>query len=144
LKRLLPLGRKLKRRTISKGKESKNNFRYFYAIFGYTSDLSINGWIENEYSRIDLIRSENNYKENPIDRIYVADRGIIMPSTGTGREESAHSGEALMEFFIHSVNFCLREDSRRPPVDYVNYTRSSGHSWKNLRLKCKIHPTEQG
>nr|MBV6629287.1 hypothetical protein [Oceanococcus sp. HetDA_MAG_MS8] len=131
LKRLRPLGRPVERKLILRGNDPKG-FRYFYSVFGFGSDLTADRWLEKEYQRIERIRTANRYKSHPIDRVYVADRGVIMPGEARGRAETDCSGGALMDFVIHSINFCLREDTRRPPVDYVNYTKASRGAWRDL------------
>ncbi|HCS50737.1 DUF6602 domain-containing protein [Rubinisphaera sp.] len=132
LKELHPFGKPACNSPPANGGKNEG-VRYFYTLFAYDSDLRKSNWMNSEYERIDKIRLEEKIDTFPIDRLYVADRGIIMPAQARGCEESDYSGEALMEFLIHSVNFCLREDSRRPPVEYVNYTRSGSNKWKNLK-----------
>ena len=65
-----------------------------------------------------------------IDRVIVIDRGIIRPQ---GKEallrEDAES--LFLEFYLHLVNFLMRERRRRPAIDWMAYT--SRKKWTKLR-----------
>jgi len=115
------------------GSPAGDRFRFFHCIFAYNTDLTENDWIKKEYARLDEICLSKHVPTNIIDRLYVADRGLIIPEKAIGMTESPQSGEALMQFLLHATNFCLREDRRRPPVEYVNYASTAVNAWQKLR-----------
>jgi len=130
LKSLRPLGKPIGKPRMH-GSPCDEKFRYFHCIFAYNTDIAQDNWLEREYSRFPSLAPENEF--HLIDRIYVVDRGLIMLEKGSGLTETVGSGEALMHFFLHAMNFCLREDGRRPPSDYENYAKTKTRQWKHLK-----------
>ena len=75
LRQLKPFGKELSA-VRTEGKSAKDELcRYFNAIFAYTSDLSEENWLTNEYSRIISVAEEIGISPNVIDRVYVVNRG---------------------------------------------------------------------
>ena len=114
------------------GQPAGDRFRYFHSVFAYNSNLTTEGWAQIEYLRLTEECKKQNVPLNAIDRIYVADRGLIIPEKGIVLEEEKYSGKALMHFILHAINFCLREDRTRLPFDYVNYADTSTNAWHKL------------
>lgn len=127
--------RPYKRRLASARKEgdpSDGSARYFHGIFAYASDLAETDWMQSELKRVDEIRSEHKMVAEPIDRIYVAGRGVFNPANRIGFLDEAGKGIGLMHLYMDILNFLLREHRRRPPVPYLDY---AGKMTKGL---CKL------
>jgi hypothetical protein len=75
--------------------------------------------------------SGTNLDTSLLDQIVVLDRGLIKPQTAVAIEK-AESINFFLEFYIHLMNFLMREKSRRPPIDWLAYTRIPP---KQARLK---------
>ncbi len=135
LKSLKPMGKDL-RSSRHDGKTSDGAFRYMHCLFGYNTDL-VEGddWAEREYKRYCDTVTACGAEMDSIDRIYIADRGLIMTDKGVGLTETAAEGAALLKLFLHSLNFCIREDERRPHVDFENYAGVSSKGWRSLKKK---------
>ena len=132
LKQLRPFKLPLaKRRT--QGEASDNRARYFHCLFAYKSDLAKNNWAKQEYSRFAKAADELNLLPNVVDRIYVANHGLIDPDRGTGFDEGASFGSGLMQFYMHILGFLGRENRRREGVPYLEYAGKMAGGWKSLR-----------
>jgi len=131
LRRLRPLG-KTPEGAKTQGAPADDRIRYFHCIFGYSTDLSVDDWAQKEFARLNSECIKQNIPIDAIDRLYVADRGLIIPSKSIVLHEAPQSGDALMHLILHSINFCMREDRKRPQVDYVNYADTSTNAWQKL------------
>ena len=115
------------------GAPAVNSFRYFHSVFAYGTNLSEDDWAQKEFTRLKDECDRQSVPLDAIDRLYVADRGMILPAKAIVLLEQPQSGDALMHYILHAVNFCVREDKRRPHVDNVNYADTSTKSWMRLK-----------
>jgi hypothetical protein len=128
LNELRPFARHLSSRRTD-GKAADNKARFFHCIFAYDSDLKSEGWLEKEYLRFSgLARAEQAL----IDRIYVLNRGLINTTGKTGVTEQPYEGTALMQFYMHILNFLARENDRRESVPYLEYAGRMTGGWRSL------------
>jgi hypothetical protein len=114
----------------TKGEASDENYRCLYIVFAYTTDLSEKEWPQKEFDRMKNAVSSAGGDTSLIDRIVVLDRGMIRPQVAAAKVRDELGG-IFLEFYIHLVNFLMRERRRRPSIDWAAYA-SSGR-W--LRLK---------
>ena len=110
----------------------KPQCRYFHCLFAYNTDISEGGWVGKEYDRLVKVTNQSDASHIGLDRVYVADRGVINPKDKVGMVEEHKSGNALMVFYMHILNFLVRENSRREPVDYLEYAGRMSEGWQNL------------
>lgn len=115
------------------GKQRKRavRTRCFRTLFAYDSDLARDGWLSNEWSRIQASAFECGSPVVALDRILVVGRGLITPVTRAGTEDGAFSS-VFHQWFIHLANFLERENSRRPPLDWQKYTMKKIPGWVQL------------
>jgi len=129
LNELRPFGQHLSSRRTD-GKPADDKARFFHCIFAYDSDLGSEGWLEKEYLRlVSVAGAEQTF----IDRIYVLNRGLINTIGQTGVTEQPSQGTALMQFYMHILNFLARENDRRESVPYLEYAGRMTEGWKSLR-----------
>ncbi len=114
---------------------SKKQFRCMYIVFAFQSNLGEKDWLEKEYRRLEEVSYVNEAKLNLIDRIVVADKGIIAPPHGTGKVKQSQDDNIFLEFFLHLTNFLNTESKRRPPVDWQMYTSRMSPGWKKIKEK---------
>jgi hypothetical protein len=109
--------------------------RYFHCIFAYDSTIkSEEDYLKKEYDRYNNIITELSAPENIIDRIYVANKGMINPRKSWGLSEFDNPGRALMHFYLDMLNFLIRENNRRETVPYIAYIGQIGKTkWENLK-----------
>ncbi len=107
-----------------------DRFRDFCTVFAYSSDLSDENWSAQEHLRIREVSEEAGVPIESIDRVYVAGRGLIMPSQSRALPEA--DGVGLMNFFMHTYNFLERENSRRPSAPYADYAGRMTVGWEDL------------
>jgi hypothetical protein len=115
-----------------RGEPANNDARFFHCIFAYESDLSLEGWLENEYRRLTTIAVETKVSPEYIARVYVVNRGLIDLSDKRGVREGQGQGTALMQFYMHLLNFLSRENARRKPVPYIEYAGRMNAEWQKL------------
>jgi hypothetical protein len=115
------------------GEAADDRSRYFHTIFAYETDLAAAGWLEAEFARIQSVSSDAQVSPQMIDRIYVANRGLINLSESTGIEEKAEEGIALLQYYMHALNFLIRENARRDQVPYLEYAGKMSGGWRSLR-----------
>ncbi|WP_321375277.1 DUF6602 domain-containing protein [uncultured Draconibacterium sp.] len=131
LKELKPF--KKKPQLKQRGDESTApHCRYFHCIFAYETDFKTDDWAKSEYQRLKEVAVETNTDIKTIDRIYVAQKGIINPVVGQGANEEKDDVRTLMYYFSHILNFAIRENNRRKPVPYELYAGRQSKGWKNL------------
>ena len=133
LKRLKPLGKPLGA-PRGGGAAFDGAFRYFHCIFAYNTDLKEDAWGGNEYKRMSEVATETGISANLVDRVYVADRGMIIPEKEIFLPEEGKNAYALLQLVLHAISFCTREDQRRPQADYVNYASSASSRWESAIL----------
>ncbi len=112
------------------GKQRKKlvRSRCFQTLFAYDTDLVKQGWLLNEWSRVQAAAIECSCPVTSIDRILVIGRGLITPSARAGTEVSEFAS-VFHQWFIHLANFLERENGRRPPLDWQKYTKRKIPGW---------------
>jgi hypothetical protein len=112
---------------------SANICRYLHCLFAYGSDLAEGpDWLEREYSRYARVLTDSESPVAEIDRIYVANRGLLNPVYNFGIAEDPEEGIALLHFYMDILNFLQRENRRRPTVPYIAYAGRIGKRWEKL------------
>jgi hypothetical protein len=72
-----------------------------------------------------------------VDRVYVANRGLLDIGGQKGFEEISEQGSGLLQFYMHMLNFLLRENGRRRPRALFGICRAYGRCWKSFRARGK-------
>jgi hypothetical protein len=106
--------------------------RCFYLVFAYDSDLSADNWLKKEFDRLNLVASENNFRASTIDRVFVADRGIINPTRQQGKVVDGNPEYLFAELFLHVINFIQREKDRRPQINWQSYALPKSRGWRRI------------
>lgn len=122
-----------------RGEDTEDKCRYFNCIFAYNTDLSEDDWLNKEYTRLFTLSERLDIPLSVINRIYVANRGLLHPDEEKGITEEPHSGVALMHFYMHILNFLIREDKRREPTPYLDYAGRLIAGWTELELISRAH-----
>ena len=141
LRRLRPFKSKLAERR-RKGKPADDRSRYFHSIFAYGTDLSVADWLKREFSRMQRASRELRIPLNVIDRMYVASRGLINIPASTGTEEEP-KGTAFLQYYMHTLNFLLRENRRRKETPYLEYAGKMSGKWTSLATPGVDEVTEK-
>lgn len=123
--------------TRTDGDSHDGQCRYFHCIFAYGTDLKAGGnYLLQESKRYSELISELELPEDVIQRIYVANRGLLNPGKDFGIGEDVKQGRALMQFYLDIFNFLTRENNRREAVPYNSYVgRIQKGNWVKLRGK---------
>jgi hypothetical protein len=132
--------RPFKKRFIAsptEGRVEKDHYRCPYFVFAYSSNLTQEGWADKEYQRIIDRAKVVGCAPDVLDRVIVVDRGIIRPQVSAAllKEDSS---SLFLEFYLHLINFLMRERRRRPEIDWTAYTSRS--HWTKIgggELKCR-------
>lgn len=111
---------------------SDNNYRCFYSIFAYESNLGEADWLSKEWGRVQLAASEERCDVSVMDRILVLNRGMINTTSKSGKVCGDNSAAMLHEWFLNLTNFLTRENERRPAVDWQVYSTRSSKGWMQL------------
>ena len=94
LKRLRPFRKELWATRRRKGASADDQkARFFHCIFAYDSDLKHEGWLEAEYHRIATVGRQLGIEPTLIDRVYVANRGLINTAEHYGVVEQPGKGD---------------------------------------------------
>jgi hypothetical protein len=115
------------------GEAADSRARFFHCIFAYHTDLSADNWLREEYRRYCEEAEKLKAPNWIIDRIYVPNYGLINPAFDVGLPESKDSGDALLHFYMNTLNFLFRENARRDPVPYLNYAGRLTKGWTKLK-----------
>ncbi len=116
------------------GKGHDGVCRYFHCVFAYDSDL-VNGddYLKREYKRYEKAINDVGCDSGVIERIYVANRGVMNPRKKWGLMEETNQGDALMHFYLDIFNFLTRENGRRDQAPYIGYIGQIGKTnWEKL------------
>ena len=127
--------RPYKRTPVTKIRQDNNrasHCRYFHCVFAYQTDFKTDDWAKSEYQRFVDVARETNTDVKQIDRIYVANKGLINSVVGQGVNELHGEVITLMYYFSHMLNFVMRENDRRAPVPYELYAGRQSKGWKSL------------
>jgi len=106
--------------------------RYFHVLFGYRTDLTESNWIDREYSRLADAAREAGTELGVIDRVYVAQRGLIQPGAARAVAEASQPGLGLMNLYMHLLSFVLRENRNRKEAPYEQYAGRMTEGWRQL------------
>jgi hypothetical protein len=106
--------------------------RYFHSVFAYHSDLAADGWLRAEHARLLDASKRVGIAASTIDRIYVAQRGLIHPERTRGIAEDDSNGLALMNLFAHVLNFIVRENGNRKAAPSGQYFGRLATGWESL------------
>lgn len=109
-----------------------SNYRCFYSIFAYASNLGGTDWLSKEWERVRIAATEETCDISVVDRIIVLDRGMINTTSKSGKVAGANSAAILHEWFLHLINFLTRENERRPAVDWQVYSARRSKGWVRL------------
>ena len=110
-------------------KEKLDTYRIFYTAFWFDTDLvPWDDWIKREFWRIP------KWLIDKIDRVVFPNLGIINPASGKGRKLNGDDPKwsIILEWYINLINFLVRENSRRKPVDWQNYMHTFARWWEAL------------
>ena len=118
-----------------RGKEAGDGCRIFYSVFGYGTDLAEEGWGKKEHGRFSEVSAELGIPLQVVDRVYVPNRGLLDIGGEKGFEEKGNSGAGLLQFYMHMLNFLIRENGRRESVPYLEYAGRMAGGWKSFREK---------
>jgi hypothetical protein len=131
LKGLKPY-KKIPKTKIREDNNEPAHCRYFHCVFAYHTDFKSDDWAKSEYQRFAEVAKETKTDPKLIDRIYVANKGLINPVIAQGVNETDKEVVTLMYFFSHMLNFVMRENNRRAPVPYELYAGRQSKGWKSL------------
>ena len=131
LKRLRPFRNELAL-PRERGKEADKKCRYFHCLFAYHTDISEKNWLEKESMRISAVSESLEIPMSVLDRLYVANRGFLNLPFRRGITEKANSGKGLMHFYMHILNFLIRENKRRKQAPYIDYLGRLTEGWIEL------------
>jgi hypothetical protein len=129
---LQPFRRPLARRRTG-GKEAGDGERIYYCVFAYDSDLTRADWARKEYTRFARISEKLNIPLGAIDQVYVLSRGLFIPDAGRIFDETEMPGSGLLQYYMHILNFLMRENGRRDDVPYLDYAGRMTKGWQNVR-----------
>jgi hypothetical protein len=104
-----------------------------YVVFAYESDIGADGWMNKEHGRLASIAEEKGYDVSSIDRVFVADRGILNPVRAQGKLVENDPEYLFAELFLHLVNFMHRERTRRPSIEWESYALPRARGWRAIR-----------
>jgi hypothetical protein len=123
---------------------SDRNPRCLFTVFAFESDLRMQDWPANEWSRLREVAVEHGLKEDIVSRLVVLDRGILVPPSGMARKAEADDVPkgTLREWFLHLTNFLAREIIRREPMEWQVYDTEAREGW--IKLERPIEPRRGG
>jgi hypothetical protein len=114
------------------GKTAGDGDRILYCVFAYDTDLTNVDWARKEYTRFTNASEKLSISKSAIDRVYVLNRGLVIPGEGMGLDESEIPGSGLLQFFMHVLNFLMRENGRRGDVPYLDYAGRMSRGWQRF------------
>jgi hypothetical protein len=132
VRRLRPFKNRFVDRRSAGARALLEEHRCLYIVFAYTSDLSKAEWLKSELTRLEQAAIETEVDIARIDRIFVADRGILDAGSRVGKQDEAHPEYLFAEFFLHIVNFMGRECARRPPISWEDYALPNRKGWTKI------------
>ncbi len=107
--------------------------RCLYNVFAYSTNLGKDNWLQKEHERIVQAAHDEDLQVDSIDRVIVLSRGAILPAFSVGKEEQDDAQSVFLDFYLHLVNFLMREVPRREPVDWQAYAAERSPGWKKLK-----------
>ncbi len=115
------------------GKDAKFKCRYFHTVFAYDTDIAEKDWMQSEFTRMLNVAADERIDATLVDRVYVARRGLLNIPHDHGMAEEGDDGRGLLNYYMHVLNFLVRENRRREPVDYIEYAGRMTKGWKKLK-----------
>lgn len=110
------------------------NYRCLYIVFAYETNLAQDNWLQKEFERIHCATEKHRFDLSLIDIVFVLDRGMIRPTSHTGKTNDGEAKDTFLEFYLHIVNFLRREQPRRPLMDWQAYTTKTAKGWSTLSI----------
>jgi hypothetical protein len=107
---------------------TKGTCRYFHGLFAYDTDLAETDWARRELERFDV----HAPKGQKIDFVYVLHKGLINLSSRAYMPEDKQTAQALVACYFTVYNFVDRENRRRAPSPYFQYSSPLNKFWKKL------------
>jgi len=132
LRKLKPFGKTQPEHRTRGEPAGHGDCSYFHCIFAYQSNLVEKYWFNREYNRIKDVSDELGIPSNVINRIYVVNRGLYNLVDEKGIKETPKTGTSLVHLYMHTLNFLVRENDRRPPSPYVDYAGRLSTGWESL------------
>jgi hypothetical protein len=120
-----------------RGDKAADGSRIFYTVFAYQTDLAEQDWAKREHERFREVAAAFALPLHAVDRVYVANRGLLDVGGERGFEENGTTGSGLLQFYMHMLGFLLRENGRRDPAPYLEYAGRMVGGWKSFRTKVK-------
>jgi hypothetical protein len=106
--------------TPTKGEAPNDCYRCPYIVFAFASNLSDDNWAQKEFDRVRKSVSVAQGDLSLFDRVIVLDKGLLRPQISAARVRDEENG-IFLDFYIHLMNFLMREKRRRPPIDMQAY-----------------------
>ena len=106
--------------TPTKGEAPSDCYRCPYIVFAFTSNLSDDGWAQKEFDRVKKSVHGVGLEEDLFDRVIVLDKGLLRPQIAAARIRDEENG-IFLDFYIHLMNYLMKERRRRPPIDMQAY-----------------------
>ena len=103
-----------------KGAAADGNARCPYIVFAFSSNLSNADWPQKEMDRVMQSTVDVVCDVDLIDIVVVLDRGILYPAKNISILPD-NANLIFLDFYIHLMNFLMREWSRRPKIDWMTY-----------------------
>jgi hypothetical protein len=113
-----------------RGREARDGSRIFYSVFAFGTNLTEDDWGKKEHTRFSEVSKELGIPLHVVDRVYVAHRGLLDVGGEKGFEENGKSGSGLLQFYMHMLNFLIRENGRRESVPNLEYAGRMAGDWK--------------
>jgi hypothetical protein len=132
LRALRPFGKRFVGPRVKGQSADDNNFRCLYTVFAYSSNLGATDWLSKEWNRAQQACDAEGFTPGVIERILVLDRGLIDPAHGIGKISAREGADTFFDWYLHLSNFILRENARRPTVDWQYYGGETSPGWTRL------------
>lgn len=127
LKALKPLKRPL---SVTTSNGPHRGYRYYHGVFAYRSNLAEGNWAKSEIGRFKKYWDGAN--RNPVDFIYVLNRGLINVNNSTYIPENTDNGQALISMYFGLYRFLMRENRRRDPAPFFSYATDLNRYWQSI------------
>lgn len=119
LRRLKPFKKSFSPTPIQ-GEAPIDCYRCPYIVFAFKTDLSESNWAQKEFDRVKTAVASINGERDFLDRVVVLERGMLRPQVGAAKIKIEENG-IFLDFYVHLMNFLIREKRRRPPIDMQAY-----------------------
>jgi hypothetical protein len=130
--RLRPYKRQFARRRRGGIGADDGDPRFAYHVFAYETDLVVNNWPQNEWSRLYSEAEITGVSMDLIDRIMILSRGQLDPEARVAESVSSGDRVSILQWHLALSNFITRETRRRRPVDWQLYSGREQGFWKRI------------